>query len=60
MKKLGGLKAIPRLPRRHDSNKVPSYTEDSILVESLEELVDLSIQEIIQPLDQLGPKSPTA
>ena len=26
-------------------------------MENLEELVDLSIQEIVQPLDQLGPES---
>ena len=50
VKKLGGLKEIPELPRRQASRKVPSYTEDSILVENLEDLVDLSIQEIIQPL----------
>ena len=29
-------------------------------MENLKELVDLSIQEIVQPLDQLGPESPTA
>ena len=29
-------------------------------MENLEELVYLSIQEMIQPLDQLGPESPTA
>ena len=29
-------------------------------MENLEELVDLSIQEIVRPLDQLDPKSPTA
>ena len=28
-------------------------------MENLEELVDLSIQEIVQPLDQLDPESPT-
>ena len=60
VKKIGGLKAIPTLPRRQDPKKEISYTQDSIIVENLEELVDLSIQEIIQPLDQLRPKSPTA
>ena len=60
VKKIGGLKVNPALPRRNTSKKVPSYTKDSILVENLEELVDLSIQEIIQPLDQLGPESPAA
>ena len=34
--------------------------QDSMLVENLEELVDLSIQEIIEPLDQLGLEYPTA
>ena len=58
VKNIGGLKEIPALPRRQDSMKVPSCMEDSILVENLEELVYLSIQEIIQPLDQLGPDSP--
>ena len=59
VKKLGRLKFIPTLPRRKTSEKVASYTKDSILVENLEELVDLSIQEIVQPLDQLDPESPT-
>ena len=43
---------------RQASKKVASYTKDSILVENLEELVDLSIQEIVQPLDQLDLESP--
>ena len=30
-----------------------------MLVENLEELIDLSLQEITELLDQLGPKSPT-
>ena len=57
VKKLGGLKVIPVLPRRKSSKKVASYTKDSNLGENLEELVDLSIQEIVQPLDQLDPDS---
>ena len=60
VKKLGGLKAILVLPRRQAHKKAISYNQYSILVENLEELVDLSRQEIIQPLDQLGPESPTA
>ena len=59
VKNLGGLKAIPALPRSRASKKVPSYIEYSILVENLEELVYLSIQEIIQSLDQLRPHSHT-
>ena len=31
-----------------------------MLVENLEELLDFYLQEITQPLDQLGPESPTA
>ena len=60
IKKIGGLKVIVALPRRKNSKKVASYTKESILVENLEELVDLSIQEIVQPLDQLGLESPIA
>ena len=55
VKKLRGLKVIPTLPRRQAPKKAVSYTKDSLLVENLEELVDLSIQEITQPIDQLGP-----
>ena len=58
MKKLGGLQTIPKLPRRRAPRRVPTYTEDLILVGNLEELVNLSIQDIDQPLDQLGPDSP--
>ena len=53
------MKIIHALQRRHASKKVPSYTKYLILVENLEELVNLSIQEIIQLLDQLGPEYPT-
>ena len=31
-----------------------------MLVENLEELLDFSLQKIIEPLDQIGPKSPIA
>ena len=31
--------------------------QDSVLVENLEELFNLSLQEITKPLDQLGPES---
>ena len=36
VKNLGGLKAIPELPRRRDFRKVPYCTEDSISMENLE------------------------
>ena len=58
VKKLGELKVIFALPRSQASKKVAAYTKDLILVEKLEELVNLPIQEIVQPLDQLDPKSP--
>ena len=55
--KLGGLQTIPDLPRRRAPKRVPTYTEDLILVGNLEELVNLSLQDIVQPLNQLGPNS---
>ena len=57
VKKLGGLQTILELPRRGDYRRTPTYIEDSILVGNLEELVNLSLQQIVQPLDQLGPDS---
>ena len=58
VKKLGGLQTIPELPRKRDPRRAPTYTKYSILVGNLEELVNSSLQEIVQPLDQLGPDSP--
>ena len=49
--KIGELKSILELLRRKASKKVHTYTEDSILVGNLKYLVNLSIQEIVQPLD---------
>ena len=54
MKNLGGLQTILELPRRQAPRRVPTYMEDSFLVGNLEELVNLSLQEIFQPLNQLG------
>ena len=51
MKNLGGLQTIHELPRRGARQRAPTYMEDSILVGNLEELVNLSLQEIVQPLD---------
>ena len=53
-KKIGGLQTIPELPRRRAPIREPTYPEDLILVGNLEELVNLSLQEIVQPLDELG------
>ena len=58
VRKLGGLKLIHALPKRKGPKKEISYTKYLVLVENLEELVDFFLQEITQPLDQLGPESP--
>ena len=57
-KKIRGLPIIPALPRRELRKKERPYREDSMLVEDFEELVETILQEIVQPLDQLGPESP--
>ena len=56
--KIGGLPIIPALPRREFRKKDRPYLEDSVLVEDLEELVETALQEVVQPLNQLGPDSP--
>ena len=53
VKNLGGLQKIHELLRKRAPIRVPTYTEDSILVGNSEELVKLSLQEIVQPIDQL-------
>ena len=57
-KVLGGLLNNPKLPRRQASRREFPSIEDSILVGDFQELVDLTLQEIVQPLNQLGPESP--
>ena len=57
-KKIGGLPIIPVLPRREYQKKDRPQLEDSMLVEDLEELVETTLQEFDQPLNQLGPYSP--
>ena len=54
------MKVIHVLPRSQDPKKMISYMQDSMVVENLEELLDFSLQEIIEPLDHWGPESPTA
>ena len=44
VKKLGELNTILELPRRKASKRVPTYTEDSILVGNLEGFMNFSIQ----------------
>ena len=58
VKNLGGLQTIPKFLRRGVTKRTPTYTEDSILVGNLEEFANFSLQEIFQPLDNLGPNSP--
>ena len=57
-KKIGGLPIIPALPRREFCKKYRPQLEDLVLVEDLEELVETTLQEVVQPLNQLGPDSP--
>ena len=58
VKNIGGLPIIYVLPRREYQKKYRPQLEDSVLVEDLEELVETTLQEVDQPLDQLGPDSP--
>ena len=57
-KKIGGFPIIPSFPRREVRKKDRPYREDSVLVEDFEELVETTLQEIMQLLNQLGPDSP--
>ena len=58
MKKIGGLPIIPELPRREYKRKDRPILEDSVLVGDLEELVEIALQEVVQPLNQVGPDTP--
>ena len=57
-KKDEGLPIIPILPRREYRKRNRPQLEDSVLVEDLEELVEAALQEVDQPLNQLGPDRP--
>ena len=48
---------IHDLLRRKTRKKEHPYIEDAVLVGDVEELVYLTLQEIVQPLHQLGPES---
>ena len=56
--KIGGLPIIPAFPRREFRKKDHPYREDSVLVEDFEELIKTTLQEIVEPLNQLGQDSP--
>ena len=57
-KKILGLPIIPALPRREFHKKYCPQLENSVLVEDLEELVETTLEEVVQPMNQLGPDSP--
>ena len=57
-KKMGGLPIIPVLPRREYKKKYRPILEDIVLVGDFEELVETSLQKVVQPLNQLGPDTP--
>ena len=54
-KNIGGLPIIPDFPRREYKRKDCPILEDSMLVGDLEELVETTLQEVVQPLNQVGP-----
>ena len=57
-KNIGGLPIIPAFPRIELRKRDHPYSENSVLVEDFEELVETTLQEIVQPLDKLGLESP--
>ena len=58
VKSIGGLPIIPDLPRREYKKKDRPILEDSALGGDLEELVETTLQEVVQPLNQVGPNTP--
>ena len=58
VKNIGGLPIIPDLPRREYKKKDHPILEYFVLVGDLEELVETALQEVVQPLNQLGPDTP--
>ena len=59
VKNIGGLSIIPVLPRREYRKKYrPILMEDAVLVEDFEELVETTLQEVVQPMNQLDPDTP--
>ena len=58
MKKIRGLPIIPVLPRRDYQKRDCPILEDAVLVEDFEELVETTLQEVVQPLNQLDPDTP--
>ena len=58
VKNIGGLPIISVLSRREYQNKDLPKLEDSVLVEYLQELVEVALQEVDQPLNQLDLDTP--
>ena len=58
VKKMGGLPIILDLHRREYKKRDCPILEDSVLVGDLEELVETTLQEVVQPLNQVGPETP--
>ena len=58
MKRIGVLPIIPDLPRREYKKKDRPILDGSVLVGDLEELVETTLQEVVQPLNQVGPNTP--
>ena len=57
-KKIEGLSIIPTLPRREYRKKDRPILEDAVLVKDFEELVETTLQEFVQLLNQLDPDTP--
>ena len=51
VKKIGGLPIIHVLPRREYKKKDHPILEDAVLVGDFEELVETTLQEVVQPLN---------
>ena len=58
VKNIGGLPIIPDFPRREYKKKDRPILEDLVLVGDLEELVETALQDVVQPLNQVGPNTP--
>ena len=57
-KKIEGLPIIPSLPRIQYKKKDRPILEDAVLVGHFEEQVETTLQEVVQPLNQLEPDTP--
>ena len=58
VKNIGGLLIILDLPRREYRKKGRPILEVIVLVGYFEELVETALQEVVQPLNQVGPNTP--